>query len=48
MDTVISPAMTYRAETWAPTKHQEKNRAVAPTQHGEIIVKYHEERLDSE
>ena len=29
MDTVILPAMTYGAETWAPTKHQEKKLAVA-------------------
>ena len=33
MDTVILPAMTYGAETWALTKHQEK--------HGEIVVKHH-------
>ena len=29
MDTVILPAMTYGAETWALTKHQEKKLAVA-------------------
>ena len=29
MDAVILPAMTYRAETWALTKHQEKKLAVA-------------------
>ena len=29
MDTVILPAMTYSAETWALTKHQEKRLAVA-------------------
>ena len=29
MDTVILPAMTYGAETWALTKHQEKNLSVA-------------------
>ena len=29
MDTVILPAMTYAAETWALTKHQEKKLAVA-------------------
>ena len=29
MDTVILPAMTYGAETWALTKHQEKELAVA-------------------
>ena len=28
MDTVILPAMTYRAETWTLTKHQEKKLAV--------------------
>ena len=28
-DTVILPAVTYGAETWAPTKHQEKKLAVA-------------------
>ena len=28
-DTVILPAMTYGAETWALTKHQEKKLAVA-------------------
>ena len=29
MDTVILPAMTYRAETWILTKHQERKLAVA-------------------
>ena len=29
MDTVILPAMTYGAGTWALTKHQEKKLAVA-------------------
>ena len=29
MDTVNLPAMTYGAETWALTKHQEKKHAVA-------------------
>ena len=29
MDTVILPAMTYGAETWALTEHQEKKLAVA-------------------
>ena len=29
METVILPAMTYGAETWALTKHQEKKLAVA-------------------
>ena len=29
MDTVILPAMTYDAETWALTKHPEKKLAVA-------------------
>ena len=29
MDTVILPAMTHGAETWALTKHQEKKLAVA-------------------
>ena len=29
MDKVILPAMTYVAETWAVTKHQEKKLAVA-------------------
>ena len=29
MDTVILPAMTYEAETWALTKHQERKLAVA-------------------
>ena len=29
MDSVILPAMTYGAETWALTKHQEKKLAVA-------------------
>ena len=29
MDTVILPAMAYRAEIWALTKHQEKKLAVA-------------------
>ena len=29
MDTVILTAMTYEAETWTLTKHQEKTLAVA-------------------
>ena len=29
MDTVILPAMTYGAETWALTKHKEKKLAVS-------------------
>ena len=29
MDTVILPALTYAAETWSLTKHQEKKLAVA-------------------
>ena len=29
MDTIILPAMTYGAETWALAKHREKKLAVA-------------------
>ena len=48
MDTVILPAMTYGADTWALTKHQEEKLCSGSTKHGEIVVKPHEERQDSE
>ena len=49
MDTVILADMIYGAETWALTKHQEKKLAVAQrSMHGEIVVRHHEERQDSE
>ena len=41
MDTVILPAMTFGAETWALTKHQEKKLAVAqrgPTKQGKLLL----------
>ena len=46
MDTVILPAMTYGAEIWALTKHQEKKLAVAHRSTERLLFKYHEERQD--
>ena len=40
--TIILPAMTYRAETWALTKNQEKKLAVAKQN-----MEYYKERRDS-
>ena len=43
MDTVILPAMTYRAETWGYNKTSGEEACSGPTKHGEIVVKHHEE-----
>ena len=39
MDTVILPSMTYGAETWAQTKHQEKKLAVAQPSMENLLLK---------
>ena len=44
MDTVILPAMTYGAKTWALTKPQEKKLAVAQSSMGRLLL----ERQDSQ
>ena len=48
MDTVTLPGMTYGAETWALTKHQEKKFAVAQRSMERLLVKIDEERQDLE
>ena len=49
MDTVILPAMTYGADTWALTKHQEKKLAVAQESMERLLLNITKrDRQDSE
>ena len=48
MDTVILPGMTYGAEAWALTKHQEKKLAEAQRSMERSLLKHHEDKIRNE
>ena len=48
MDTVILPAMTYWSRDMGSNKTSGEEACSGSTKHGEVVVKHHEERQDSE